>query len=152
MTLVSSKMTFFYKRIFPALLVLPLLAIVVAAVPVHHQQGGPPLPFFIGPVFIGVIFFMLYKELIFDLVDEVWDDGDALIVRNGGMEERIPLKDIKNVSYSPLSSPARVTLSLRQPGKFGSEVSFLPPFEFIPFKKSPIVEELIDRIDAARRR
>jgi hypothetical protein len=39
------------------------------------------------------------KKLIFDLVDEVWDDGRALIVKNDDREERIPFADIKNVNY-----------------------------------------------------
>ena len=31
---------------------------------------------------VGAGYFMM-KKLVFDLVDEVWDDGDALIVMNG---------------------------------------------------------------------
>ena len=54
-----------------------------------------------------------------DLVDEVWDASDALVVRNKGEEARIRLSDIINVSYSPVGSPPRVTLSLRTPGRFG---------------------------------
>ncbi len=40
-------------------------------------------------------FFM--KNYILNLVDEVWDDGDALVVKNKGREQRIPL------STSPMS-------------------------------------------------
>ena len=62
---------------------------------------------------IGFGYFIM-KKLVFDLVDEVWDDGDALVVKNRGQEERIALADIKNVSYSPFVNPPRVTLSLRR--------------------------------------
>ena len=53
-----------------------------------------------------------------DLVDEVWDDGNALLVKNRGQEQRIALADIKNVNYSPFVNPPRVTLSLRRPTAF----------------------------------
>ncbi len=92
------------------------------------------------------------RALIFDLVDEVWDAGDALVVRNRGAEDRIALSDIKNVSYSPMMSPPRVTLSLRRQSVFGSVVTFCAPLRFIPLTTSPIIDKLIERIDAARRR
>jgi hypothetical protein len=91
------------------------------------------------------------KKLVFDLADEVLDDGDSLVVRFGSEQERIPLSQIMNVSYSYMSNPARVTLTLRTPGRFGKEITFSPPQRFVPFAKSPIVSDLIERIDAARR-
>jgi hypothetical protein len=96
--------------------------------------------------------YLIMKKLVFDLVDEVWDDGDSLIVRNAGREERIPLTEIRNVSYSVLVNPPRVTLSLRQPTNFGSEVTFCAPLQLVPFSTSPIINKLIDRIDAKRKR
>jgi len=52
-----------------------------------------------------------------------------------------------------LMNPPRVTLRLVKAGRFGSEVTFTPPmrFRFNPFAKPPIVEELIVRVDRARR-
>jgi hypothetical protein len=91
------------------------------------------------------------KKLVFDLADEVLDDGDSLVVRFGSDQERIPVSQIINVSYSYMSNPVRVTLTLRTPGLFGKEIKFSPPQRFVPFAKSPIVADLIDRIDAARR-
>ena len=37
------------------------------------------------------------KRMAFNLVDEVFDLGDALLVRSGWHEERIALADIKNL-------------------------------------------------------
>lgn len=151
MTRISSKMTFYYKRVLPILFFGFLLVFIMA--PVLAGRGEPPpLPFFIFPVFFAVFFYFLMRKLIFDLVDEVDDDGDALIVRNGATRDRIPLTNIKNVSYSHLMNPPRATLSLRQPGKFGSEVSFCPPMQLNPFARNPIMDALIDRIDETRRR
>lgn len=72
------------------------------------------------------------------------------MVRFGSEEERIPLSNIMNVGYSYLMSPARVSLMLRTPGRFGNEVSFAAPQSFVPFAKSPLIADLIQRVDAAR--
>jgi hypothetical protein len=90
------------------------------------------------------------KKFFFDLVDEVWDNGSYLIIKNKGEEDRIHYINIKDISYSIETSPNRVTISLRTPSKFGSEVSFSPQSSWIPFKKNRIIAELIDRIDKAK--
>jgi hypothetical protein len=150
---ISSRSTFFSKRVFPiiwfgflAFIVLTMMRIKTA----HnaHFSGGV----LIGPVIMAIFGFYIMKKLVFDLADEVSDDGDALVVRFGSEEERIPLSEIMNVSYSYMSNPNRVTLTLRTPGRFGKEIAFTPPQRFLPFAKSPIVADLIERIDAARRK
>jgi hypothetical protein len=101
---------------------------------------------------MAVFGYVIMKKLVLDLVDEVWDDGSALIVRNKGQDDRIALSNIMNVSYSPSINPPRVTLMLRQPSIFGIEISFSAPVRFMPFTKSPLIEDLIRRVDAARRK
>ncbi|HEY1266012.1 MAG TPA: hypothetical protein VGH16_02065 [Candidatus Binatia bacterium] len=98
--------------------------------------------------------YILFKKLIFDLVDEAWDAGDYLIFKNKGIEEIVRLENIMNVSASTFTNPPRVTLTLRAPSRLGSEITFSPPTPFTlnPFKKSPIVDELIQRVDRARSR
>jgi len=51
------------------------------------------------PVLTGVFSYRFTQKMVFCLADEVLDAGDALVVRNDGQEERIPLSDIKNVNY-----------------------------------------------------
>jgi len=89
-------------------------------------------------------------KLVFDLVDEVWDNGDTLVVKNRGQEQRIALSDIKNVSYSPFINPPRVTLSLRRPTVFGDQITFSAPVRLVPFSTSPVINDLIERVDRAR--
>ena len=98
-----------------------------------------------------VLGYSIMRKLVFDLVDEVWDDGDALIVKNGVQPQRIALSEIKNVSYSPYMNPPRVTLSSRHPTVFGDKITFGAPVRVIPFSTSPIIDDLIERTDAARR-
>lgn len=148
-------MTFFHKRVFPVIWFGFLILFI--GVPLSQSifgKSGPALvvPFLVIPVFMLFVGYFVMKKLIFDLVDEVFDDGDALIVRNNGREERIPLADITNVSYSPFMNPPRVTLSLRNPSVFGDRVTFCAPVRFVPFASNPIIDELIQRIDTVRQR
>jgi hypothetical protein len=150
---ISSKMTFYYKRVLPVIMLGFIGVFVVFGLGIGSSSGKfPPLPFFVMPIIIGTIMFFMMKKLIFDLVDEVWDAGDTLIVRNKGQEERIALSEIMNVNYSPMMNPPRVTLSLRRPSTFGDKVTFCAPSRFVPFASSPIIDELIARVDAARGR
>jgi hypothetical protein len=125
-------------------LAIPLLA-------AQNSGGFPPVLFLIMPALMMAFGYFIIKKLIFDLVDEVLDDGDALVIRNGREEERVPLSDIMNVSYSQFVSPPRVTLSLRNSSRFGNRISFCAPIRLMPFSTSPVIDELIERIDAKRR-
>jgi hypothetical protein len=121
MPLISSKMTFFYKRISP-IIWFGLLAVFIL---VGLLKGGGS--FLVVTVLLAIVSYRFMKRMVFNLVDEVFDVGDALLVRSGGREERIALADIKNVNYSPHMSPPQVTLSLRRLTVFGDTIVFLPP-------------------------
>jgi hypothetical protein len=115
-----------------------------------HKNSNANIMIFIVPVLMAVIFYYLMKNLIFDLMDEVYDEGSSLLFKNKGKTVRVNLTDIKNVSYTVVINPPRVTLSLRCKTEFGDEISFSPPGSLIPFKKNKDIVELIDRIDRAR--
>jgi hypothetical protein len=150
---VSSRQTFFLKRVFPVLW-FGLLALALAGALAGLRSGSRvPAPVFIAPLLALVLGYAILRKLVFDLADEVFDAGDALIVRFGSEEERIALEDIINVSCTQFVNPPRLTLTLRNPGRFGRELSFSPlhPF-FTPFARNRYAAELIERVDAARRR
>jgi hypothetical protein len=150
---ISSRATFFNKRIFPVVWFGFLALFIALPFLVGQRHNSPPLiPFLLIPVIMAVVGFFMMKKLVFDLADEVWDDGDSLVVKNAGQEQRIPLADIKNVSYSPYMNLPRVTLLLRRPTVFGGQIAFAAPVRFVPFATSPIISDLIDRIDAARQK
>ena len=151
MPLMSSKMTFFYKRIFPVIW-FGFLAVFFVVALVKGLAADPisNLPFLIAPVVMAIFGYQFMKRMAFNLVDEVFDLGDALLVRNGGQEERIALGDIKNVNYFRYMSPPQVTLSLRRPSVFGEAIVFCAPVRLMPLSTSPVIDKLIDRIDAAR--
>jgi hypothetical protein len=86
-------------------------------------------------------------------VDEVYDCGDSLLIRNRGKEERINLSNIINVNVSSNTNPRRITLRLDKPGRLGNEIAFSPEsrgFNINPFAKNEIGEDLIVRVDRAR--
>jgi len=111
----------------------------------------PELVFF--PVLMLCVVSLVFYVIFHGLVDEVWDDGDALVIKNKGQQIRVPLAEIINVSYSQLSNPPRVTLMLRNLTLLGREISFVPvrTYAWGFFPKNEVMDELIQRVDAARR-
>lgn len=140
------------KRIFPTVWFGFLALFLLVSLGSKSAGSDIPLPLLFVPIAMGGLGYFLMKNLVFDLVDEVWDAGSELLVKNKGRQARVALTDIMNVSYDVMMNPQRVTLTLRQPSLFGREITFAAPSTWMPFAKSPIIEDLIERIDAARRR
>jgi hypothetical protein len=151
---ISSATTAFHKRVFP-IFWFGSLAIVALTAIAKSNVGKANLIFLIIPCVMGVFGYFLMKNLVWDLVDEVYDCGDFLLIKNRGQERRVSLADIINVSSSEMINPPRITLRIANPiGPPGREleVTFSPkrPFTLNPFAKNPIAEDLIVRVDRAR--
>jgi hypothetical protein len=154
MRLVSSKMTCFYKRVLPVIWFGFLLFFIAFGLfsPSRDSQGSST-PFLIAALLMAVFgYWIMKKMMLFNLADAVLDAGDALLVRTGGQEERIALSDIKNVNYSPYMNPPLVTLSVRRHTAFGDTIAFCATGSIMPLWSSPVIQDLIDRVDAARRK
>jgi hypothetical protein len=149
-TKLSSARTRFQKRIFPVIW-FGFLAFFLAITLTTGVAAINPVAVVV-PLVMGVFGYFLFRHLVFDLVDEVYDCGDELLVRNGGVEERLPLSNIINVSATMMVNPPRITLRLDRPGRFGPEIAFSPVtrFGFRLFARNPIAEDLILRVDRAR--
>jgi hypothetical protein len=143
---------FFMKYMFPVFWFGFVGSFLVIVLFTERSEGGWFLFAIIVPTIMGILGYSMMKKMVWDLADEVLDAGNALVIRFGKEQEMIPLAEIVNVSYCYMMSPARVTLTLRQPCRFGSEISFATPqrFSFVPFPKSSEIAELIRRVDAAR--
>ncbi len=138
------------KKVFPVVWFCFLIFFVIVSLAGMTAKSEIIWPVLIMPFFMAILGYVVMKKLVFDLADEVWDTGDGLLIKNKNQEELIPLTNIINIGYSIFVNPPRVTLTLRQPCRFGKEVSFSPPVRFVPFSKSPIIDDLIERIDAKR--
>lgn len=149
----SSRSTWFHKRIFPLIWFGMLLIPVYIALCVPAAQHGPGPAFLLVPLVMGLVGWFVFRRVLGDLVDEVWDGGDHLLVKNRGQQEDIALDNVMNVSVSTMVNPPRITLRLRKPGRFGRDIAFTPPARFGLIATShPLGDELIERVDAARLR
>ena len=83
------------------------------------------------------------RKLVLPLADEVFDDGNTLVVRRGRDSIRIPLADIGTVEYSLVFDPPRVVLHTGTAGK----VAFMPYLTpgMCIFREHPLVAELRSR-------
>jgi hypothetical protein len=150
MNRISSKVTFFQKRIFPVFW-FGFLAVFVAVGIFSGVARSNPV-FLVVPCAMAIFGYALMRFLLWDLADEVTDYGSYLLVRRGSVEDRVDLANIMNISSSVLVNPPRVTLRLISPGKLGKEIVFSPirPFTLNPFARNAIVEDLIERVHRAR--
>ena len=150
---ISAGSTRFHKRIFPSLwfgiVGLFFLGAVAAVLTRQLPLNEAPL-WILPPLVVGVFGYVLFRFFVFDLVDEVLDDGDALIVRNNGAEHRVMLDQIQNVSYNGFINPPRITIMVRQPSPCGATVTFMPTFRLFPYTLHPTAKDLIERIDRTR--
>jgi hypothetical protein len=149
MTLISSRLTGFYKRGFPVL----WFGILGAVLGVAFLSMKPAPPLLLLPIaLMAVIGWLFMRAVLFDLADAVYDAGDALVVKQRGQEARIPLANVMNVSSTQCMNPPQLTLRLVEPGHLGANVSFIVGGRrtFNPFAPSPIAEALIERAYAAR--
>ena len=145
-----SGSTFYYKKFFPAIW-FGFLAFVPVVPLIFEGEVKSPFLLVMMPLVMAVAGFLMFKKLCWDLADEVFDDGDALVFRKGRKEQIVNLSDIINISHSQMGSPDRVTIHSRQEGAIGNELTFALPMKLNPFSKNPIVRELIERVDNARR-
>src|SRR5689334_1787080 len=121
---ISSKATFFYKRILPLIWFGGLIAMIITTIidqtiKGHNQMSDAMLV--IMPCFMFIVGFIVMNRLVFPLADEVYDCGDTLLVKRGGREDSIRLSDVLNLSYMPLYRPPLIIMLLRWESAFGKE-------------------------------
>ncbi len=146
-TLLSSKMTFFYKRILPGLWLAFLTVFVINSM---MAEGQPDLLLKLVIVALLLIasYFLLFATF-FKFVDEVIDQGTSLAVKQGDKPITITLKDIRSITYAHDGNPPTVTVHLKtgKGGKLGQKFSFMPITELGPFKKNEKITNLINRVE-----
>ena len=118
-----------------------ILALAVLPAVIQNQA---PIFIVLLPIVMMVFGYVLMRNLIFDLVDEVFLNGDEIIVRNFGEMDQFAVSNILNVDSTVTTNPERITLTLKEPCVFGSEVTFSPPMRFWPFGRHPVARELIE--------
>lgn len=148
-TKLSADQTGRKKIIFPAIYFASLIPITLTYL--RHSDGKPILPGMLLLLIMAVFGVFAMKQFLWDLADEVHDQGDALLVSRRGVRETVALSNVRDVTYANMRPP-RLTLHLRRPGRFGARVSFSPAAKRSrnPFAKHPLMEELAVRAWRAR--
>jgi hypothetical protein len=139
---ISSKSTWWNKKAFPAMW-FGFLGVFMCVLIPGVTQGQAPAFLLLWPLGLAVFGYVLMRELVFSLMDEVWIDGDDIVVRNRGEEDRFPISNIVNVDCSVMTNPERIVLTLRTPSEFGQEIVFSPLSRWWPFSRHPLATELI---------
>jgi hypothetical protein len=148
---ISSGSLAFGKVVFPAIWFGVLGIFLLIGLFGKDTHGKFSIAAVIFPFFMAAAGYFIMKKTVWGLADEVFDTGASLLVRIGREHEEIPLANIINVGYEPVTNPYRVTLTLRSPGRFGNQISFYAQQRFPAFGQNPVIAELIQRIDEARR-
>jgi hypothetical protein len=114
-------------------------------------QQRVPADMLLLPLGMAVFGYLLMRWIrIFSIADEVWLDGERIIVRNGEQEDEFPVSNILEVKSSTLVNPERIVLTLSEPCAFGQEIVFLPPFRVWHFTRHPLAGELTRLAQEAR--
>ena len=148
---ISSHWTVVYKWIFP-LFALGFAGFFLYAALTDPESSELMLVLLVSlPLCAAWAWF--YYKLIWVLADRVEIDGEQLVVRRRSTELRIPFSGMLNVGYAASTQPPRLSLRLRKAGVLGDEIQFVvrAAIRWDPFARNPVVEELIQKIDAARR-
>ncbi len=99
------------------------------------------------PVALALLGFAYMRRFTFSLADQVFDDGDALVIRSKGRELRILLANVTGVKYSFIADPPRITVSFTTAAVPEARVEFMPcvaPAMFL-FRQHPLAAELRKR-------
>jgi hypothetical protein len=141
---ISSQMTWWHKKGSPAFFFGIIAVVTVEFIPevIRGRVSGEVL--FI-PAIMTIFGYLMMRWLVFPLMDEVWIDGDDLIVRNWGEEERFPITNIIDVEGSYMVNPEHIGIILEPPSRFGKWIRFAAPIRLFRFSTHPIARELAER-------
>lgn len=152
--LISSRSTFFYKFVFYPLIFAALAYVFGRDLPGGGNSAIRP---FLGllPIFVAGAIFLPQQLRFLKMADAVMDMGDSLLITQRGIRTTIPLQEVINVSSTHTGHAAQVVLTLRRNSPFGKQVLFIATdakgFQWSIYAENPLLEQLIERVDAARR-
>eukprot|EP01029_Cantina_marsupialis_P009751 TRINITY_DN22570_c0_g1_i3.p1 TRINITY_DN22570_c0_g1~~TRINITY_DN22570_c0_g1_i3.p1 ORF type:complete len:151 (-),score=8.91 TRINITY_DN22570_c0_g1_i3:183-635(-) len=141
---ISSNLTFFYKKILPLYFLVFIFSLIVIGFISEPFQNSTI--FLVSPLIIASLGFIIFRKLIWNLCDNVYDCGDFLLFKNGKKEKKVYFKDIINVAQKQFLHPERVTIYTQNENK----ITFSPLLKHNLFSSNPIVKELIKRVEQTK--
>ncbi len=91
-----------------------LAFLVLASFLSMRERGDYAYMFFVIPILMPAFGYLLMKQFVFDLVDEVWDRGDHLVVKNRGLERKIRLDANQHARLKTQKAPPYLRQSCAQ--------------------------------------
>lgn len=149
MILISSHWTILYKKIGPTFATcLVSFVVVISLISAISERDFTKLTGTAVALFLGFIAHAFYRSSgILKLADEVWDNGNSLIVVHGTKREEIPITEIRNMMIEWYVSPPSVHFYLRNRASFGPYIKFIPQVVFWRVLRKH-VKDVIERIKA----
>lgn len=140
MRLISSpRATFFYKKVRPVLWFLFASGLGIYGFFAVLLETAPDLLKWIYPIVVIVFLWFQTRKFGSELADEVWLEGETLIVKSNGEEARIAGAMLRWVDR-PDSMTASMVFKSRTP--FGLKIVFMPKMEGFRGSHNGVVEEL----------
>jgi hypothetical protein len=145
--LLSSRLTYFYKRVFPVAWIIAF-GIGTLFMWICDYEGAASFKWF---TLIGLLMGSIFLRWFSVRLKVVSLRGEQIVVSDYRSEETIPLRQIEEVTETRLWNPKLIKLRLNRPGRWGDEIVFIAPirFQFI-FSDHPLVKELRHMIQTTR--
>ncbi|MDP2956266.1 MAG: hypothetical protein Q8N53_07585 [Longimicrobiales bacterium] len=139
--------TYYWSRIFPTVWS-GLVGIVVALLWLDVLGDGPiPLAVKVTATTLWAVLSAFFFRA-FGRFQDVWLDGDDLLVGDPIRGLRISLRDVREVKESRLNQVKNIKLKLARPTPWGDSIAFVPKgfrtFLF-PYASSPVADDLRER-------
>ncbi len=139
-----SGSSFIFKFLFPAIWLGIVLSILISSSKTNLLEN-------IGvAIFIFVFGFFFFKYSSWDLADSVYDKGNSLLFKKGKHEQIVKIKDIIRIDNVIFGYPERIIVNSSIDGPIGKKLVFSPPLRIKFFNQSPVIKELINRIESAK--
>ena len=138
-----SASPFYLRNVFPVLWLggFIFLGIYVFGDPSLSNNGR------YAAIAFAIIGCVLSRVMALTLMDEVYDQGDSLLLRRNNIEQRIPLNQIRKVSHY---NNTWITLKTTNDSPLGKSIRFVLTPRLFNFTKHPFFVELKGRVERAR--
>jgi len=135
---------FIFKFLFPAIWLGIIFSILITSSKSNFLEN-------VGlAIFIFVFGFFFFKYSSWDLADSVYDQKESLLFKKGKKEQVVKIKDITGIDNVIFGYPERIIVNSRIEGSIGKKLVFSPPLRIKFFNQSPVIKELINRVENAK--
>ncbi|MEX1666468.1 hypothetical protein [Zhongshania arctica] len=97
-------------------------------------------------LFMLAVGFYYFKQTVWGLADEVWDNGDFLLVVKSGQQYQLFFNQIKSIKHTYPNHKHLITISTKYNNSFGRSVTFRAEKGYPVLKSPKILNSLQGRV------